>query len=220
MGFPRSARTSNDRGGCPLYPGDDGAHPDWPRSPARIRCFSAARPCTPPRPSIHARLRMTRHQRGFKQFTRPVFPSPVAPGWNESLGLSPELRTPPSRATHVGEGTGHRARTQNNALCHRPASKPASFTRNVRPRVALADPEVASDRPRPVSQGPRRALAGRRAPGGRLSAGSQRVASRTTRKRACPDIMCAYAVGAAVSPNTSLRWVGRVVCPRRRPMSP
>ena len=27
-GLPRSARTSYDRGGCPLYPGDGGAHPD------------------------------------------------------------------------------------------------------------------------------------------------------------------------------------------------
>jgi hypothetical protein len=35
----------------------------------------------------------------------------------ERLGLFPELRTPPtrSRTTHVGEGTGHRARTWNNA---------------------------------------------------------------------------------------------------------
>ena len=49
-GFPRSARTSNNRGGCPLYPGDDGAHPGWPRSPAPVRRFSTARPCTPPQP--------------------------------------------------------------------------------------------------------------------------------------------------------------------------
>jgi hypothetical protein len=49
-GFPRFARTSNDRGGCPLYPGDDGAHPAWPRSQARACRISAARPCTPPQP--------------------------------------------------------------------------------------------------------------------------------------------------------------------------
>jgi hypothetical protein len=49
-GFPRSARTSSDRGGCPLYLGDDGAHPGWPRSPARVCRFSTARPCTPPQP--------------------------------------------------------------------------------------------------------------------------------------------------------------------------
>ena len=35
----------------------------------------------------------------------------------QTLGLSPELRTPPtkSRTTHVGVGTGHRARARNNA---------------------------------------------------------------------------------------------------------
>jgi hypothetical protein len=138
MGFPRSARTSNDRGGCPLYPGDDGAHPDWPRSPARIRCFSAARPCTPPRPSIHARLRMTRHQRGFKQFTRPVFPSPVAPGWNESPWALPRAPHPTlsGDARRGGDRpTEHGPKTTLYAIDL--ASKPASFTRNVRPRVAL-----------------------------------------------------------------------------------
>ena len=45
--------------------------------------------------------------------TRPIFPSPVAPGWKlEHLGLSPELRTPRLLAAHVGVGTGHRTRTQ------------------------------------------------------------------------------------------------------------
>jgi hypothetical protein len=35
---------------------------------------------------------LTRHQRGFKQFTRPVFPSPVAAGWNsEPLGFPPSF---------------------------------------------------------------------------------------------------------------------------------
>ena len=93
-GFPRFARSSCDRGGCSLYPGDDGAHPDWPRSPARICRFSTARPCTPPQPPSNARLRMTRHQRGFKQFTRPVFPSPVAPGWNASPWALPRASHP------------------------------------------------------------------------------------------------------------------------------
>src|SRR5262249_48749646 len=63
--------------------------------------------------TIHARLRITKHQREFKQFTRPVFPPPDTPGWNgEHLRLSPKLRTPPLRATHVGAGTGHRARAR------------------------------------------------------------------------------------------------------------
>lgn len=55
----------------------------------------------------------------------------------ERLRLSPELRTPPSRATHVGAGTGHQARTRNNALRHRPSLQPCVFTQCVRPRVAL-----------------------------------------------------------------------------------
>jgi hypothetical protein len=46
-------------------------------------------------------------------------PRPRPPGWNgPPLGLSPELRTTPtkSRTTHVGMGTGHRARTWNYQL--------------------------------------------------------------------------------------------------------
>ena len=60
---------------------------------------------------------ITRHQRGFKQFTRPVFPSPVAPGWNRSPWAFPRASNPAGSAptTHVEVGTGHRARTWNNA---------------------------------------------------------------------------------------------------------
>ena len=58
------------------------------------------RPVLRPRSGIpSAGLRVTRHQRGFKQFTRPVFPSPVAARMERAaLGLSPELRTPPTRS--------------------------------------------------------------------------------------------------------------------------
>src|SRR6266545_3240950 len=53
-----------------------------------------------PAPTAHlAGLRVTRHQRGFKPFTRPVFPPPVATRMERAaLGLSPELRTPPTRS--------------------------------------------------------------------------------------------------------------------------
>ena len=40
------------------------------------------------------------------------------------LSATYELRTPPSRARHVGVGTDHRTRTRNNALCHRPSLQP------------------------------------------------------------------------------------------------
>jgi hypothetical protein len=73
-----------------------------------------------PAPASHrAGLRLTRHQREFKQFTRPAFPSPVAARMERAaLGLFPELRTPPtrSRTTHARAGTGHRARTWNYTL--------------------------------------------------------------------------------------------------------
>ena len=61
-GFPRSARSRCDRGGCPLYPGDGGAHPGWPRSPVRACRIAATRPYTPPQRPIDARLCFTRHQ--------------------------------------------------------------------------------------------------------------------------------------------------------------
>ncbi len=61
-GFPCSARTSCDRGGCPLYSGDDGARPDRSRSLARAGRISAACPSTPPRRRIYAELCLTKHQ--------------------------------------------------------------------------------------------------------------------------------------------------------------
>ena len=89
--------------------------------------------------STDARLRLTRHQRGFKQFTRPVFPSPAAPGWNGSPSAFPPSfapRRPGAGRRTSGAGTGHRARTRNNALRHRPSLQSSVFTRGVRPRVA------------------------------------------------------------------------------------
>ena len=44
-------------------------------------------------------------KQGFTSFTRPVFPSPTPPGWNQRrFGFPPELRTPPLPATHVRGG--------------------------------------------------------------------------------------------------------------------
>ena len=107
-GFPRSARMSSDRGGRPLYPEDGGAHPD--RGDPRPAPAASQRPVPAPRSTSHRRARLTRHQRGFTRFARPVFPSPVAARMERAaLGLSPGLRTPPtkSRTTHAREGTGH-----------------------------------------------------------------------------------------------------------------
>ena len=96
-GFPRSARTSSDRVGCPPDPGDNGAHPDrGDYRPGACR-FATAIPA--PRPTLHhAGLRITRHQRGFKQFARPVFPWPVAARMERAaLGLYPWASHPASQ---------------------------------------------------------------------------------------------------------------------------
>jgi hypothetical protein len=61
-GFPCFARTSNDRGGCPLYSGDGGAHPDRSRSPVSACRIPATCPCAPPQHPIDAGLRITKHQ--------------------------------------------------------------------------------------------------------------------------------------------------------------
>ena len=102
---------------------------------------ASQRPVPAPRSNIpSAGLRITRHQRGFKQFTRPVFPSPVAPGWNgQPLGFPPSFAPRrPGAATHVGVGTGHRARTWNYATRHQPILQSACSLVSVRPRVATA----------------------------------------------------------------------------------
>ena len=64
-GLPRSTRARHDRGGCPLYPEDGGAHPTGNESPAGTRRFPAASPCTPPVTSHPMGLPLTRHHRGF-----------------------------------------------------------------------------------------------------------------------------------------------------------
>ena len=131
-GLPRFARTKYDRGGCPLYPGDGGAHPGQGASLASACRSTTTSPWTPLQTLHLAGLRLTRHQRAFKQFTRPVFPSPVAARMEQAaLGLSPELRTPPTRnrTTHVRVvGTGHRARTRNHTHdISRPPNPCSSF---------------------------------------------------------------------------------------------
>lgn len=95
-GFPCFARTSCDRGGCPLYSGDHGARPDRSRSPASARRITAARPCTPPRVASMRSSALRSITKGSRVFTRPIFPLPVAPGCNGSvLGFTPSFAPRP-----------------------------------------------------------------------------------------------------------------------------
>lgn len=64
-------------------------------------------------------LPITRHQRRFTQFTRPVCPSPVTHRMErQSPWAFPRASHPADQKpeTHVGAGPGHRARTWNYAL--------------------------------------------------------------------------------------------------------
>ena len=126
-GFPRSARTSCDRGGRPLYPGDNGAHPDRWRLTAGICRFTAASPCTPPHfPStgVSDNEASTR-----VQAIRPSgLPRPVAARMERAaLGLTPRASHPADQepTTHAEVGTGHQARTWNYTLnSHQSISNP------------------------------------------------------------------------------------------------
>jgi hypothetical protein len=81
---------------------------------------ASQRPVPAPRRTSHRRgSRLTRHQRGFKQFARPVFPSSVAARMERAaLGLEPRASHPADQepTTHAEVGTGHRARTWNYTL--------------------------------------------------------------------------------------------------------
>ena len=109
-GLPRSARVSCSRGGCPLYPGDGGAPPGQVVSLTGA-CRSAAASPFHPAPASHlARLCLTRHQRGFKQFTRPAFPSPAAARMERAAAWAfPRASHPADQepTTHARVETGH-----------------------------------------------------------------------------------------------------------------
>jgi hypothetical protein len=76
--------------------------------------------------SITARLRLTSHQRGFKQFARPVFPSPVASGWIASPSAFPRASHPAlaGGARRGGDGSlKHGSETSSTASAEPPISR-------------------------------------------------------------------------------------------------
>ena len=142
-GLPRSAPTSNDRGGRLLYPGDGGAL----LTGCRARPVPAASQRHVPTPRYHippAELRFTRHQRRFTRFTHPVCPSPV------TSQVEQEILRPSPRASHPAvtssarQGRGQAMSTSPELHHQHHLGRPISeLSRSVRPRVATADPGVA-----------------------------------------------------------------------------
>jgi len=113
-----------------LTPAGDRA---WPAFAASQR----QRPCTPP-PALHlAGLHITRHQRRFKQFTRPVFPSPAAARMERAAASAfPRASHPAdrSRTTHVGVGTGQLSTDLEQRSTTSADLQSSVFAHNVRPR--------------------------------------------------------------------------------------
>jgi hypothetical protein len=94
-GFPRSARTSCDRGGRPLCPGDNGAHPDRGHFPAGARRFAATSSFPPPTVPPARMLLNEASTKGSRVFARRVFRSPVAARMERAaLGLEPRASHP------------------------------------------------------------------------------------------------------------------------------
>src|SRR5450755_581169 len=118
-GFPCSARVSRDRGGCPLYPGDGGALPGQVASLTGACRSSAASPCTPLRHPIAPGSACRSINEGSSNPPVRPFPSPVAARMERAaLGLSPGLRTPPTRSRRRTPRWGQaiEARTWNYSL--------------------------------------------------------------------------------------------------------
>ena len=138
-GLPRSARTSCDRGGRPLYPEDGGAHPDRGACSAGACRSAAASPCTPPEPPTGGD-RFTRHQRGFTRFARPVFPSPAGARMERAATwASPGLRTPPTRSRR-------RTPRWGQAIEHGPGTTLYDISRTSNPACSLVSCDLASHR--------------------------------------------------------------------------
>jgi hypothetical protein len=115
--------------------------PAGARSQLASAAFSTASPCTPPQQPI-MRVSASRHQREFKRFTRPVFPSPVTPGWNGSAWAFPRASHPADQQPNDRRRGGDRPPStdlEQHSRHIRRTSNPV-FTRIVRPRVA---PRVA-----------------------------------------------------------------------------
>ena len=148
-GLPRCARSSSDRSGCLLYPEGDGALLTGPYH--RPAPAASQRPALTPRYNIPpAGPRMTRHQQRFTLFTRPVCPSPVAHRMERrALGLSPELRTPPTRSLRRTSGWGQAMSTSLELHDrHQPILLSVCPLVSVHHRVAIRVPAQAVGAPR------------------------------------------------------------------------
>ncbi len=101
---------------------------------------ASQRPAPPPHPPhpIRQGSRITRHRRRFTQFTRPVCPLPVTPGWSRGPSAFPRA-SHPAVTSDARQGWGqafeHGPGTTQPAYAGPPICEPARY---VRPRVATS----------------------------------------------------------------------------------
>ena len=89
------------------------------RLPDRHPPHPSGSPYTPPQHPITRGSASRGIKQGFITFTRPVFPSPTPPGWNQRrFGFPPSFAPRRYRQRTSGVGTGHRARTWNYRSTH------------------------------------------------------------------------------------------------------
>ena len=129
-------RKTPDRGGCRLYPGAAvfSATGQVPRSPPA----ASQRPALAPRSRNHLPgLTLTRRHHGSLTFTRPAFPSPAVPGWNEDPWAFPRASHPAVTSDARQVGTGHRTLTRTTRhQRHRRPPNQRRHSLHMRPRVA------------------------------------------------------------------------------------
>jgi hypothetical protein len=107
-GVPTFHTSEKRPGGRPLYPGDRGVLPVEGSLFNRHLPLSSGQSLHPA-DTFHRRdPNVTRHRRRFTRVHPSGLPLACDPRMGRgSLGFFPELRTPPSPATHVRVGTGH-----------------------------------------------------------------------------------------------------------------
>jgi hypothetical protein len=118
-GLPRSARVSYDRGGCPLYPDDGGAHPGLSRVLSRRLPLPSGQSFTPLQHPILRGCASRGINEGSSNSPVRPFPSPAAARMGRAVAWAfPRASHPADQepTTHVEVGTGHRARTWSYSL--------------------------------------------------------------------------------------------------------
>ena len=147
-GFPRFARTSNDRGGRPLYPEDNGAHPDRSRSPASVYRITAACPCAPPQPPSMRDSASRGINQGFTQVRPSSLPLACCARMERArLGFPPSFAPRPH---------GQRTSRRGQAIEHEPETRSTSSTQP--PILRVYSMRATSRRTSPMQSPALRAL--------------------------------------------------------------